>query len=322
MCVALIIRGKVAPSLKQFQAMEAANSDGAGLAWVEDGRVCYTKGHTAKEIHEMVVELPRPIFVHFRYATAGGKMAQLCHPFPLTQQVETSVVGHAGAVMMHNGHWSGWEGYKSVVADDNQPMPDGPWSDTRLAAYCMTQYPKQLDALASIVGGKLAILNKKGKIRTWGSWTEIRSLPGVKFSNTYWEHYESLTARREELSQRADNWRNIRWSDEEGRYKYIGDYAREDDTQPTYPATHRYTSYTGYLRDKEEERMAREEREWWRTWCLENDVDPSEISALREHDTEVDLCRIADADTYLNEDVRLSQAALAGDPTTIHRGRR
>jgi len=329
MCVALIIRGKTAPSLRQFEAMEACNQDGAGLAWVEDGRVCYSKGHTAKEIHQMVGELPRPIMVHFRFATAGGKTAALCHPFPLTRQVETSVVGYAGSVMMHNGHWGEWESYKSIVSDDENPLPEGPWSDTRLAAYAMVNYPKDLDTIASIVGGKLAIMNAKGKIRQWGRWDTLKDLPGVSFSNTYWQGYSKYLDTRDRwrssgpydyLSRshttpaasatgRTGTWdperRVIVWSDgtEERPSVNRSGWDADEDTMPQPRNT--YRNYDAWKRYQEDEQIRREHREWIRTWAEEEAKSLEDIS---REDTEVDVesaCR-----SLLDEDVALSQAFL------------
>lgn len=167
--------------------MEEHNPDGAGIGWTENGKVHWLKGLNAKEVDEWLDQLPRPLFIHFRWATAGGKRAELCHPFPLNPSVDLRVTGNSGALMMHNGHWSDWESYQKMVADDENPLPDGPWSDTRLAALLMARFPDQVGEVAKIMGGKVAIMNGKGKVRMFGSWSTLERYPGAFFSNTYWE---------------------------------------------------------------------------------------------------------------------------------------
>lgn len=199
MCVAFVIHGKQVPSLADLQNMESHNPDGAGLGWAEKDRVHWIKGLTAKEVHEWLSEndLPRPILGHFRLSTVGGKRADLCHPFPINRTADVRVAGSSGALLIHNGHWYDWEKYTKMFDE----LPDGPWSDTRLTAYMMAQFPDEISEIVKLNGGKLAVLNGKGKVRRFGSWTTVKEYKGIYFSNTYWQY------------TRTNNWRAYDWGD-------------------------------------------------------------------------------------------------------------
>lgn len=188
MCVAVIINTNRSLSKEDLDGMELHNPDGAGLGWAEGGRVHWIKGLTAKEVHEWLPKLPRPVLLHFRFSTVGGKRADLCHPFPINAEADVRIKGTAGSLMIHNGHWYGWEKFMSVVSDDENPLPTGPWSDTRLTAFMMARFPDEVSEVVGLNGGKIAVLTGKGRVRRFGSWYTIdkKQYNGMLFSNTYW----------------------------------------------------------------------------------------------------------------------------------------
>lgn len=188
MCVALIITKEARPKLADLRRMQCANQDGIGYGWPEDGKVHWKKGVTLEELDEALDTAPRPVFVHFRLATAGGKRAALCHPFPVNAEADIRVVGSAGALMMHNGHWGDWDDWYNALKMEKVPLPDGPWSDTRFTAYMMAHWPREMDSIAKLNGGRVALLRGNGTFSLWGDWKEPQP-DGVIYSNYYWQAY-------------------------------------------------------------------------------------------------------------------------------------
>jgi hypothetical protein len=123
--------------------------------------------------------------------------------------------------MIHNGHWGEWD---SIHADleKRHLLPDnGPWSDTRLAAYLMSADPSWVDH----IDGKIATLSGRGDIECSGLWTELR--PGVQVSNTYWKW--SITTHDIHNINRSDldweewwNWREGKKAAISSDYKPTG----------------------------------------------------------------------------------------------------
>lgn len=97
MCLAIYKpAGKSIPKDHLYEGF-TSNPDGAGFAYVEDGRVMYAKGYFKYndflEAYEKLVKDDYPAVVHFRWATVGEKTVENCHPFPSGD----------GGVLVHNG---------------------------------------------------------------------------------------------------------------------------------------------------------------------------------------------------------------------------
>ena len=156
MCVAAVVLG-TSPTLGELQDMEAENPHGGGLAWKEpgDNRVTYRKGLTAEDIHKVLDTLPRPVLLHFRWASAGSKGLHLTHPFPLGYEAlfNTALEGRTKAVMIHNGTWREWRKHVPEWAKT--------WdiSDTALAAYYLKANPQ----LAGQIRWAVAVGYAKGR---------------------------------------------------------------------------------------------------------------------------------------------------------------
>ena len=90
MCVIMVVDDTL-PSRKMLSRAEDENSDGAGIAWVQNGVVHWKKGLTAKGVYSIARSVPRPSVIHFRWSTVGGKNAELCHPFALDASVSQSL---------------------------------------------------------------------------------------------------------------------------------------------------------------------------------------------------------------------------------------
>lgn len=187
MCVAVVIRG-ASPSLADLLDMEADNPHGAGIAWKPDGknRVLYRKGMTAKEVSEVLDALPRPVLLHFRWATHGSQKKALTHPFPLgvAALLNTNLEGSARGVLIHNGVWNGYAKHVPKWARGLD------LSDTAVAAYVAAHNPDILREVHwSTAVGKARGAAKPMLVKLRGDWTEYgaeEGRPANLFSNLKW----------------------------------------------------------------------------------------------------------------------------------------
>lgn len=175
MCVAIVKKpeGKITDEV--LDACYRANSDGAGFAWVEDGKVMVDKGYFdfnrfLEEYRKVEARVGSKsnMFLHFRISTGGTKTQENCHPFM-----------YEHGALMHNG-------YLFAVYGDE--------SDTNLFTKRLGKnFSKEgvvmhKPALEKIIGqgNKLAMLFADGSYNIvnedQGSWID-----GVWFSNCYWK---------------------------------------------------------------------------------------------------------------------------------------
>ena len=191
MCVAILsLGGKPRPTLENMKLMEKGNNDGAGVGWYDpEIQLCrWIKGLDAEGVDRVLRETvpdETHALIHFRMASIGGKHPGLTHPFPLGNPPEgpdghpvwewdMALTGTAHEIMIHNGHWAGFDRYMP------KQMPDGPWSDTRFVAFAMAEHPEILNLL----GGKVAILNRYRPTLVGHGWELV---DGCYYSNTYWK---------------------------------------------------------------------------------------------------------------------------------------
>jgi hypothetical protein len=152
------------PTLETLKANQRANNDGGGVAWIDKGRVRWIKGIAdANDLYRYACQLPFPFLIHQRMTSAGSAVPELTHPFPIDKGASLSLRGSAGAVLAHNGTMFGWHEALTALErkkDKYGPLPEGPWSDTRLLAYLMAwDFRKAVNTLGR--GEKLAILDAK-----------------------------------------------------------------------------------------------------------------------------------------------------------------
>lgn len=231
MCVAIVIpvgEEVVLPTLAELEEMEKGNPHGAGLGWVEDGRCHWHKGLKAAEIHAALPFTPRPALVHFRFGTAGDKVPELTHPFPVASTCPVWLAGSAGALVIHNGHWHEWQSalkHASWV----RKMPDGPWSDTRFIAFLLSRHVAKKVAAEIGNGSKLAILYDNGTVSTFGHWF---TRGGVEYSNLQWSRPKVQSSAEEQAWKRRLTFETKlnAWKCEDGTYErydaYAGRYRR------------------------------------------------------------------------------------------------
>lgn len=197
MCVILISNPNAERITNDMvQKADQANRDGIGAAWYDGQKVCWQKGLTVETAMVLAASLPQPYMLHFRLATIGDVSAQLTHPFPLFGEVSNDLKGSTiHGVMMHNGHWSGWEKEFKKRAN-NRWVHDyltnkEEWSDSRGMAWLASRIGYHVLPKIAAQGQKIAVLTRRG-ITTHGfGWKTLSG--GILASNDYflidWSQY-------------------------------------------------------------------------------------------------------------------------------------
>lgn len=159
-------------TLKQAQMM---NSDGAGIAWLENGVVQFRKGTNAKAIWNLIQsgKVKLPCIIHFRIASVGSVKDTLTHPFPINQGVDLRLKGSAKSVLFHNGTiWDHEALMFKVALGKKVYVPDGDWSDSRALAWIC--YNNGIDTMERITGwNKIAVLTPNGIKKFGDGWVDF-----------------------------------------------------------------------------------------------------------------------------------------------------
>lgn len=185
MCVIICCEDEF-PSLQILEDAELTNPHGAGVAWVEGNMVKWKKGLSSQQVFDLTRTISLPAVIHFRISTVGGTPDELCHPFPITEGVETSISGQAKQVLFHNGMWSEWNDVTmKTVINSRHKFPDGKhWSDSRAMAWLAEVYGNGF--LNLIEDQKIAVLTPEGIQRYGSYWPTVE---GFKCSNSHFEKY-------------------------------------------------------------------------------------------------------------------------------------
>jgi len=99
MCIIFFNENGVAYDEGELRRARARNSDGCGVMWFQDGKVETMKGMwTADELVNLMKDFVGvPHALHLRFATHGGSIPALCHPFRMSPE------DLDGVYVMHNG---------------------------------------------------------------------------------------------------------------------------------------------------------------------------------------------------------------------------
>ena len=185
------------------------NPDGAGIAWIHEGRHFYTKGYMTYDdfiqMYKQITILPH--VVHFRTASSGYITPSLTHPFVCSEKVpkDTTWEGEE-QLIFHNGIISGWEMMARLFKIDTNNLY---WSDTRLLSLILSQYTAEEIILPEKTGK--FILFREGKMYSHGKF-ELED--GIKFSNTgykedLYEYYFVVSPEGNKSKHRRKKVRNL-----------------------------------------------------------------------------------------------------------------
>lgn len=181
------------------------NADGAGVAWVEDGKVHVHKGFMDLDSFARFYEtLPTiPHVVHFRVGTSGGNVPGLTHPFLVSTEspLKAEYVGTT-PVLFHNGIVSSWrEMSRQYYVRTLEKVPEGPFSDTRALAVILNTIG--LNAL-SFIDGKYVVVSPKG-FEVYGD--GFVEEDGILFSNGTFRYSSSYKKGSAKETKEKDVWK-------------------------------------------------------------------------------------------------------------------
>jgi hypothetical protein len=249
MCIILTCEKNVRPDYDLIETCFWNNPDGAGIMWVEDGRVMTSKGFMdERELYRAIEAVPMDsrLVVHMRIATSGGINVGTCHPFPVCTDLD---ILHASDVegdiaVAHNGVIRG------VPTDNKKGISDTVWyvSHTVNDLYRQNGYHVTKSMLRHIKeqapGNRFAVMTKDGAVYRVGvGWETVTK--GIQASNSGWRwSMPTYNTKGWNLwSEDDDDWygygKNDRWPSSGSTYYYEGaDFygygERGDEYHPEY----------------------------------------------------------------------------------------
>lgn len=187
MCIAIIKpEGVDIPTDEVLEECFYNNPDGAGYAYCNGKSVVIRKGFM--DFYDFIDSFMKSVkqyhgaFIHFRIATHGEVIPELCHPFPITSDMNTMRERECVAkeIMMHNGILHAVDSAKNV-------------SDTMSFAKIMHETGlhnagQNSESAANMInmairGSKVAFMWATGEITYYGDgW--IKEKNGVIYSNS------------------------------------------------------------------------------------------------------------------------------------------
>lgn len=196
MCIICISKkGIEQPDELTIRTMFSRNPHGAGYMFARDGKVEIHKGFM--DVEEFLRAVNKEKFTsddvvvyHFRISTQGGVNREMCHPFPLTYQIEHTkdldVLATIGVA--HNG-----------IIPLTSNLNDKEYSDTAhfIAEYMSEIIRKAKDIrnaqLIKILGllaeSKLCLMDADGYVATTGEY--ITETNGLMYSNSTYRPIKS-----------------------------------------------------------------------------------------------------------------------------------
>lgn len=186
MCVILAVsRDADDVTVSEWEKATCSNSDGYGIAWLEDGMVKFLKASYKDSFAYKDWRPPKPYIMHFRLATVGGDNTKLCHPFIVSPKSKLTLTGRAHEVLFHNGHWNDWAEWLAITYSGLGKLPKGPFSDSRALASMVGHYGPEIIKLSGAVGWqKIALFDKEGDIHLYGGGWETNSEDKIIRSNS------------------------------------------------------------------------------------------------------------------------------------------
>ena len=191
MCIILTCDKNVRPSDDLIETCFWNNPDGAGLMWVEDGRVQTSKGYMDEDALIAAiasVPLDSPLVIHMRIATSGGVSAATCHPFPVCRSMDALHAENVecNAAVAHNGVIMGVptndkEGVSDTVYFVSHAIADMWRNDNKVTRKMRRKISKKAPH------NRFAILTESGRVYRIGDGWETVS-PGIEASNDSWRY--------------------------------------------------------------------------------------------------------------------------------------
>jgi hypothetical protein len=139
MCVAALLYTR--PKTSDIECMFDHNPHGAGFAYQHGDTLRIVRGlMTVTDLLRALDDEPivYPALLHFRWATHGGQIPELTHPFPTgVQALMGELDTTSDQVLIHNGTWANYSRYIAKIVDATKlphSVVEGQ-SDTAIAAF-------------------------------------------------------------------------------------------------------------------------------------------------------------------------------------------
>ena len=175
MCV-IIIAQKRLPTTEELKRAWQRNEDGAGVAWMERGKVKWVKGlMRLNDVLELLPKVKLPSVWHFRSATHGGVSQALTHPFLISPRMPFSnplkgVLKDGESLLFHNGvEGQAISNLINLLAIKNLRLDDTVMSDSRAIAIAISLVG---EVALTLYHSKFALFRADGSITIKGNFTE------------------------------------------------------------------------------------------------------------------------------------------------------
>ena len=188
MCIILTCEPNVRPDYELIETCFWNNPDGAGLMWVQDGRVQTSKGYTdEKDLWDMIQYVPKTsrLVIHMRIATSGGINTGTCHPFPICSDLDLlhEADVECDAAIAHNGVIAGMKTDKEKGISDTVEFVRSLVSPLYWTEGLTKSVRRRIKNAAP--GNRFAVMTKDGKVYRLGSgWETVTK--GIHASNSTW----------------------------------------------------------------------------------------------------------------------------------------
>lgn len=198
MCIIVACENGSRPTKSQVETAFYNNPDGAGLMWVQDGRVMISKGYMyLADLARAIDSVPEdsPLVIHCRIGTSGGYGAEVTHPWCVTYDVDMlhCLDVEAPVGIAHNGVLPYEPDDRAGISDTMRYIMD--------VVYPLSQRPDVVSAGGLAVsrvalntlkktsaGSRLCVLDSAGHMARIGKGWETVS-PGVYASNSSWRGF-------------------------------------------------------------------------------------------------------------------------------------
>lgn len=190
MCIILTCEPGVRPDFDLVETCFWNNPDGAGLMWIENGKVQVSKGYTDEnELFKMIEDVPKNsrLVIHMRIATSGGIDVGTCHPFPICNDLETlhEADWECDAAIAHNGIIAGMKTDAKLGISDTVRFVSTIVNDLYTKNGINKSVCRRIKRAAP--GNRFAVMTSNGKVRRLGDgWETVTK--GIHASNSSWRY--------------------------------------------------------------------------------------------------------------------------------------
>lgn len=190
MCIILTCEPKHRPSMDLVSDCFAANPDGAGIMWCENGLVQTAKGFMDEwSLLDAIQEVPEesPLVIHMRIATSGGINAGTCHPFPVCDDLNAlhAEMTECHAAIAHNGIITGMPTSTERGISDTVSFVVCVVNGLLAKTHNKVNKKVRRAIMDAAPGNRFAIMTGNGKVfRIGEGWETVTT--GIEASNSTW----------------------------------------------------------------------------------------------------------------------------------------